>query len=1231
MDFFDVVLDPDAKKGPVVYPGFRGRKSKDIMIKDGKFKAIWSERLGCWSEDLDELIQIVDDELRVEANRLNAIPKLLVNTENRMMYSFEQYCKTRPDTPATLNQVFVFASDPPRKEDYSSVRLPYDIKEGSIEYYEKFISCCYDPIERHKLEWAVGAILAGDQDKIQKFVSIYGEPGTGKGTFLDILAQLFYGYWVPFNAKKLASNQRNFAASVFRNNPKVAIQYDGSLRDVQDNTVLNTIVAREAQGLEAKYRDEVQIEVHTFLFLGTNDLIEITNNSGLNRRLIDAYTNGNELDDFDIITGRIRFEIGAIAYHCREVYREAGPHRYDAYKPEFMQVHTNQFRMFMSEHDDYFLGKEGVTTTEAYNLYNQWFEAGNYPKRLDRTTFELELKKCYTKFELRAFVRGHDVRRWHSGFRLRSLGNTPAFVKPPPSLVMDETTSLLDELLTAMPAQYADEDGKPPKKWENVKTKLKDLDTTRLHYVKVPENHIVIDFDLRGDDGQKSAELNLEAASELKPTYSEYSMSGRGIHLHYIYVGDVETLAREYGPGIEVKTYPGDSSLRRRLSTCNNIPVEEMFDGLPLKEKKKVLNPKTTQDERHLRSQILKGLNKEVHPYTKPSIDFIHHILEEAYASGMPYDVSDMKQRILVFALSSSNQAEYCIARVNDMKFSSEAEIEAGPEPEDTRLVFYDVEVFPNLFVVCWKVEGVDTVYRMLNPSSSDVEELLKRRLVGFNNRRYDNHILYARGVMGYSNEELFKLSQRIIARGDQNAMFGAAYSLSYADILDISSVKATLKKFQIDLGLNHKELGLPWDEPVPEELWPQVLDYCENDVRTEEAVFNARRQDFAARQMLSALSGLPVNQTTYNHTAKIIFGDVKQPQADFVYTNLSGIFPGYVYDFGKSTYKGEVVGEGGYVYSEPGMYQDVAVLDVASMHPTSIELLDLFGPYTKNFADLKAARIAIKRRDYDRARRLLGGALAPYLSSEEDADALAYALKIVINTVYGLTSASFDNAFRDIRNKDNIVAKRGALFMIDLKNAVQSRGYQVIHIKTDSIKIPGADSAIIEFVTKFGEDYGYEFEYEAHYDKFCLINDADYVGKGGVPSTWTAVGVQFSRPYVFKTLFSHEPLVFEDFCETKEVRKGYIYLDSGNGPQFIGGAGSFVPVREGTGGGRLIRIDGDKQGAVSGTKDYFWKEAVVVKDLGLEDDIDMSYFEKLKETAVKALANFGDVDEFIS
>ena len=45
-------------------------------------------------------------------------------------------------------------------------------------------------------------------------------------------------------------------------------------------------------------------------------------------------------------------------------------------------------------------------------------------------------------------------------------------------------------------AQYASDSGTPLSKWVNVVTKLHELDTTRVHYVKVPENHIVIDFDM---------------------------------------------------------------------------------------------------------------------------------------------------------------------------------------------------------------------------------------------------------------------------------------------------------------------------------------------------------------------------------------------------------------------------------------------------------------------------------------------------------------------------------------------------------------------------------------------------------------------------------------------------------------------------------------------------------------------------------------------------------------
>ncbi len=107
-----------------------------------------------------------------------------------------------------------------------------------------------------------------------------------------------------------------------------------------------------------------------------------------------------------------------------------------------------------------------------------------------------------------------------------------------------------------------------------------------MHYVKVPLNHIVIDFDLKGPDGEKSADLNLKEAAKWPPTYAEFSKGGAGVHLHYIYDGDPEKLSRVYSEGIEIKVFTGNSALRRRLSKCNNIPVAHISSGLPLKGEK---------------------------------------------------------------------------------------------------------------------------------------------------------------------------------------------------------------------------------------------------------------------------------------------------------------------------------------------------------------------------------------------------------------------------------------------------------------------------------------------------------------------------------------------------------------------------------------------------------------------------------------------------------------------
>jgi hypothetical protein len=620
------------------------------------------------------------------------------------------------------------------------------------------------------------------------------------------------------------------------------------------------------------------------------------------------------------------------------------------------------------------------------------------------------------------------------------------------------------------------------------------------------------------------------------------------------------------------------------------------------------------------------------------------------------------------------------------MKFKSDEPSE-NVCTDEKPIIFYDVEVFPNLFLVNWKLRGKGTpVVRMINPRPEEIEDILKYNLIGFNCRRYDNHILYAR-LMGYDNEQLYNLSQRIIS-GEKKAFFGEAYNLSYTDVYDFAAKKQSLKKWEIELGIHHQELGLPWDQPVPKELWTKVAEYCDNDVIATEAVFEHLQGDWIARQILADLAGMTVNDTTNSLSTRFIFGKNRKPQDRFNYRNLAEpvgperyselvqaygrkdfrifddkgqptyqtyrvgmqlpkgysllpFFPGYKFERGVSTYRGIEVGEGGCVIAEPGMYVLLALLDVASMHPASVIAEALFGPeYTTRFQEIRDARVAIKHKDFDTARRMIDGALAKYLTDESTADALAQALKIVINSIYGLTAAKFENPFRDPRNIDNIVAKRGALFMVNLMYEVQKRGFTVAHIKTDSIKIPNATPEIIQFVMDYGKEYGYTFEHEATYDRMCLVNDAVYIARykdGKHAGEWTATGTQFAVPYVFKTLFSKEDILFEDMCETKSVSSAlYLKGRDSDSPDFVGRVGLFCPIKPGCGGKELLRESKDKDGnikygAATGTKGYEWLEAEAVKVLDKEKDIDRSYYDRLVDDAVDTISKYGDFEWFVS
>lgn len=1230
MDFYQISVKEVKNGAPQLYPDWTVGRSKDLMVRGRSFYAVWDEEKNLWSTDEYDVQRLVDQDLhRYNAEHGNEYRVQSLRSYNTQVWSkFRSFMQNISDNSHPLDENIIFANTDVKKSDYASKRLSYSLEEGNHDSWDELLSVLYSEEEKTKIEWAIGAVVSGESKFIQKFLVFYGPAGSGKSTILNIIHKMFETYVATFDAKALASNNNAFATEVFRTNPLVAIQHDGDLSKIEDNTKLNSIISHEEMTMNEKYKPSYTSKVNAFLFMGTNKPVKISDaKSGIIRRLIDVHPTGAKIEPnhYNMLMQRIEFELGAIAHHCLQRYKDLGKNYYNSYKPLEMMLQTDVFYNYVEYCFDVFKKQNGVSLKQAYELYKDFCHETSLDRLLPQYKFREELRNYFEYFDQTKEVDGVMVRSYYSGFK--NLQTPTPFILDDSYLIkLESPVSAFDILCADQPAQYGKESGFPGKKWATVKTKLSDLDTKKLHFVKLPENHIVIDFDLCDENGEKDLNKNLEEASKWPPTYTELSKSGAGVHLHYIYSGDVTELHSVYDVGIEVKTLLGDSSLRRKLTHCNNLEIAVLNSGLPKKEKT-MLENKSIQTEKSLRDLIGRNLRKEIHPGTKSSVDFIHKILEDAFENGVSYDLRDMRAEILSFAAKSTNQSTAAIKTVQTMKFVSNKPMEENQD-EDKPLVFFDVEVYPNLFVICWKYAGEANVVTMINPSAHEVEQLFSMRLVGFNNRRYDNHILYG-AFLGYSNEELYRLSSQIIANNNR-VLFGEAYNLSYADIYDFSSKKQGLKKFQIELGIHHMEMDHPWDQPIPKEYWELVVKYCSNDVTATEAVFNSRAQDFAARRILAEISGLTINHTTQNHTAKIVFGDDKEPQSKFVYTDLSEQFPGYKFDGKESIYRNEVTGEGGYVYAESGVYQNVAVLDVASMHPTSIEQLNMFGPYTKKFSELKEARLAIKHKEYEKASKLLDGKLAKYLDgNDENAEGLSYALKIVINIVYGLTSASFPNQFRDNRNKDNIVAKRGALFMIDLKHFVQEKGFSVAHIKTDSIKIPEATEEIINEVISFGKKYGYDFEHETTYSKFCLVNDAVYIAKDN--DKWVAVGAQFQHPYVFKTLFTKEPIEFDDLCETKNVTQGSMWLEFPDATeQHVGRTGSFVPVLYD--GGTLYRRKDNKNYAVTGTKGYQWIERhAAIGRLELDTEfIDYSYFEKLKEDAESAINYYTLLDKFV-
>ena len=1224
LDFFKVIVeestDPRSKFNYIITADFTYKRVKDLVVKGGEFTAFWNGQR--WSMLQDDLIETIDHELwrvyhiysekhpdaRIKINLLN-------NESSGLMNRFQNYCKKQMSSDAQFNKHILFADYEPVRDDYSTYQLPYTPMQGPTTSFYELMNILYEPDELDKIMWCLGALFTGDIVSIEKFLFLYGPAGTGKGTVLKIINQLVGEYAGVVDLKTLTGSSE-FSTADIKEVP-LLMDTDTDISKIQNEQNLLRLTSHEPVLVRKLYKQGYPVTFNGLLVTASNERYKVKNkDSGINRRAIVVHPSGNKvpLHKYKDLMFNIGFEIPYIAQECINVYQELGMEYYQDEVDTAMIEWGDKVFSFVREHAD--ILEKGITLKRAVEMYKSYLQDIDFSTTGARDKIKTDLPKYFDEFLNDTTDNGVRVRDFFRGFKYsvafpeHNKRKPVSHTKEPQILSLEVTEpNMLDVELKDYPAQYASAKGTPVKPWAEVQTTLKDLDPRKLHWVKMPKNHIVIDFDITDEDGNKNFEANLKAASVYPETYMETSKSGGGIHLHYYYDGDVDMLSRRISKDIELKVYDGEASLRRQFIASNGKEIARIGSGLPLKEVQVYGDVENIiWTEKKLRKFVESCLNKEHHGATAPEVNFIHDVLNQAAETGVLYDLSDMRNKVRLFAMQSTNQSDKCLKLYINTPFSTMDKKEDPPYYsskiiDDKDITFFDIEVFKNVTIIAYKDNGVEIpqglldrmssvkyqpknaeqvvsflsdIYKTLdqkwlelhkekfgiiyNPTPTQAEWLLKKNLVGFNNRDYDNHILYGI-MMGDDTFKTYLRSQNIIGKVNE-AKMAAAYGVSYADVYSFMTIKKSLKKWQIDLGIHHDELEFAWDEPLEIQHWLRAGSYCMNDVNSTDKLFNSDvgQENWIGHKIFCELTDLPPNTKTQKLAEKFLFDDDPEPQKQFNWYDLSTEFPGYTFEqFRKpqSLYLDEEPSEGGYVYSEPGIYKNVLYVDIKSMHPHSAIAMNYFGKYTPRYEAVVKSRLAVKSKDPlkalepfekldpERAKRL-----KPYFEDEAKFKGLAFVMKIIVNIVYGMSSAKWPNKFKDPRNIDNCIAKRGALFMIQAKQGLQARGVKVVHVKTDSMKLVNYTQEDVDWLFDLARQYKYEFDTECVYEKMALVNKAVLIGKtteefGG---EWEAVGAEFAQPYVFKTLFTDEYITREDLPILKSVQMS-IFI----GDEFIG------------------------------------------------------------------------------
>lgn len=413
--------------------------------------------------------------------------------------------------------------------------------------------------------------------------------------------------------------------------------------------------------------------------------------------------------------------------------------------------------------------------------------------------------------------------------------------------------------------------------------------------------------------------------------------------------------------------------------------------------------------------------------------------------------------------------------------------------------LFYDIEIFKEDALVVFKNIQKETVKIFVNSFDGLLDLIKGKTLIGYNNYWYDDHILTGM-IDGQTPKQLKRLNDRIIVDGERNLKVSPAIkSLDCFQQIDVSS--PGLKKIEGNFGKSIIESSIDFtiDRKLTEKELEETIFYCSYDVDTTIDVFKFREKSYFEPKQ-SIVKMLPEKTQKYANkwntttiSANVLkdrptndkWADIRLNKNHLVPNDeLFEIVPDSAVDMWldknrkrkKYTHKEfgcniefSFGGLHGVPIESQKRFENVKLLDVASLYPNIILKLNALGQATTTYKEIVERRLAVKHTDQE----------------------LQKALKLVINSCYGLLNNQYSILYNPKAALS--VCIFGQICLYDLCTRLAPT-CKLVNINTDGVAFTTSDDDYKKVWQEWENDYGFTLE-EDSFDLFIQKDVNNYIG----------------------------------------------------------------------------------------------------------------------------------------